>query len=541
MNVNNSVSLKTFYDFSHGSHNMGQLRLTEGGQGLEKVNNYIFRTSKNNVQLSAAENFAVRQALVNALSATYASEYVAQLRQLLLGGANKVESLNRDFVKIIIDGAEQGESVDSIAAKGKLLSERKITFDGDRAVYTAGVTSTKEIAYEKSISEELDSDFAKMRNNLSKFNQLPPIGDERLRGIKKAWNGFYCSLSMAFSDDKRLDDATRERLGNQLDLSSIKSIIVRDLGESFDGLIPADECKSRLRSSFLQFMEQSGLSQEIVRDYTFRVFPDSDQSENVRVETEKMSQDIDRGLQRSRDAIETLDRLPVGDRHGRNMSAKRAWTNFYTSIRNTLQGDLRIDATVRNRLVGQLNKDGVIALVMEGTGTNLNEYIRTSEYLRRLRLGFIEFMVGNGVDKEITRDYCTRLFPDVEHFGSAEVKIGRAVSKLRNPVAPKEGENLADVFKGVLAEMVPVLSPIVRKQTGDNTLETMWQNGGLDAFVDQTCSETSNQYDIGEKLIKHLREKITDAFLGPDPNSSARNDPASKTLLERNLASFGLY
>lgn len=108
-NPNIHLSLDEFHAFSNGTHNVGELKLTD--HGLKIVNNHVWKTGQNNTILSADENRLVRRALLNALESDIGSndvarKFIEEARAVLLDGGNENKSLTREVVRLLYD-AEQ--------------------------------------------------------------------------------------------------------------------------------------------------------------------------------------------------------------------------------------------------------------------------------------------------------------------------------------------------------------------------------------------------------------------------------------------------
>lgn len=107
-----NISLDQFNAVASGKYNIGEVRLTKDGTGVEKVNNHKNTTFfSNNVKMSAEEAFSVKEAFVRALSGSGVdSKAIARIKKDL-GIENKavalskrdIRPLTRQEVRSIID------------------------------------------------------------------------------------------------------------------------------------------------------------------------------------------------------------------------------------------------------------------------------------------------------------------------------------------------------------------------------------------------------------------------------------------------------
>ena len=75
------ISLAQFNKIATGTYNAGQIDIHVGQNGqaeLVKINNHVWRTSKNNVMLSPERILEVKEAFLNALNQTVEEEIAAQ-------------------------------------------------------------------------------------------------------------------------------------------------------------------------------------------------------------------------------------------------------------------------------------------------------------------------------------------------------------------------------------------------------------------------------------------------------------------------------
>ena len=113
-----AVSLSDFRAISSGTHNMGEVRIAQGGE-LEKINNHVsgWHKSENNVITTVSENRRVRQELYKLIASDgrASQETLLGIKRTLLGDG-LVCSLKRDEIAAYLSAMDRDD------AKG--LSER---------------------------------------------------------------------------------------------------------------------------------------------------------------------------------------------------------------------------------------------------------------------------------------------------------------------------------------------------------------------------------------------------------------------------------
>ena len=300
------ITLQTFNNFATGTHNMGQLRLGQGGETLEKVNNHVHFTSKNNVRLTADENRAVRQAFVTALEGSVHGEYFDQLRELILGGNEASKCLNRDFVKAILAGIRNNESIDTLMATGRKLNERTFSLVDDAH---NPVTSRKAVAYEKSVAEEFDACFTKAQEGIDGFRNLPLNIVDRQGRVMAAWATACKGVCNAVRDDIRLQGDRKQAV-----LQEITDLMMSGKG-AFRGnalaAVTTHGLNKILRQELMQIFKKNFVEEEVAKDYIQRLFPDTEFLGYQGVAAEEALQAI-RGNERK--GREDLRMMVVGNR-----------------------------------------------------------------------------------------------------------------------------------------------------------------------------------------------------------------------------------
>ena len=117
--VNANVSFSQLNKLTHGTYNMGELRLNAKGE-FEKINNHVHRTGKNVVTTSADDNKKVRWAVFQTLESHYkglvSNDVIDKVRDHLNIGRRATMSISRDEIAALIS---QLESI-SVGDKVKL-------------------------------------------------------------------------------------------------------------------------------------------------------------------------------------------------------------------------------------------------------------------------------------------------------------------------------------------------------------------------------------------------------------------------------------
>ena len=226
-----SITLNHFRAISNGTHNVGQIMLD--GDGLQKINNHVWQTGKNNVLSSPEDNRKVRQALYDAFENSSAfsekKEMLNDIKTILLGGGNGSRSLSRDFVKQLFrtvdDPNTQGANlIDKMNFVSKSLGERKVSVV---AKNNGLVTSSKGAAYEVYASEKMDIYASKGQAGFQAIKDiidstgpehLAPQDKEPLYTAVKKIKESLCDMIM---NDKRLAGVgIRRESGNPKDIAN---------------------------------------------------------------------------------------------------------------------------------------------------------------------------------------------------------------------------------------------------------------------------------------------------------------------------------
>lgn len=256
-----NITLNDFVTISNGTHNVGQIKLTQDKSGLEKINNHVWKTRENNVQTSASENAAVRQALFDAFSQSdkkFSIGILQQIKTILLDQGNSSRSLSRDFVKKLIDTVGKAHDGDDIVGKmdvvSKSLCNRSVSVAGAKGL----VTSSKAAAYTIYASEAMDvavntvlDGFKEIAN--AKSNRVDnPDADVR-RGFEYAIDHVMTGFKDLIDTDQRLvNDKRAERMKNAL--SSLAKDFATIVTEDNVSIIGADrEVVARYNNSIRKY------------------------------------------------------------------------------------------------------------------------------------------------------------------------------------------------------------------------------------------------------------------------------------------------
>ena len=267
------INLASFIEYSSGKHNVGQLKLSENGDRLEKVNNHVHFTDRNNVQLTAAENRAVREALVKAIANNVPADKIEAFREVLLGGSNATKSLSRDFTAAVIATVNMNGNPLSLRKADERLRARgehknKFNANGER-VFTAGVKSQTDEAYEIRVNEQLDKHCGKAADAYLALKKVGYVlsAEAYVNAITRGCD-MLSGVRDAVSSDPRFSAAARG--GLDIDLGVIRDKLRRftskDIG-AYPGFL-ADWLKKEVENIFARKRVDSA----IASDYSARLF-----------------------------------------------------------------------------------------------------------------------------------------------------------------------------------------------------------------------------------------------------------------------------
>jgi len=292
-----AISLEAFRKICNGTENVGEIRLNASATGLEKVNNHVYKTSKNNVRLTAEDNRQVRSALVSALARKITDpEVIKKLNDQLLGNGNDVYSLSRDYVRHLIAAAtsesrDRLEKLELLPDINKDLRNRKIndinklTPSNERLV-----KSRKAAAYVQTINEMSDESVSIAREaitSLSKQSKTSPVPFKYLIDpdwtlmnaegwIKQATKASVTIIAEAMTllkSDTRLKNTSREYL--KKDMGELRkavkqnSIVFKNIAAEKDrNAILCDNLKDLIRNSG----KEAGVDKEIIDEHLRTIF-----------------------------------------------------------------------------------------------------------------------------------------------------------------------------------------------------------------------------------------------------------------------------
>ena len=314
-----AITLDQFRAIANGSHNVGQIMLSGDGNGLQKINNHVWKTGKNNVLTSAEDNRKVRQALYEAFKndGTISFERLTDVEDILLGGGNANRSLSRDFVKKLFDvvgHAQRGDSiVDMMNRVGKSLSERKVSVPAATLV-----TSSKTAAYTLYASEKIDAIAGKGQEGYGEFIQG---FDRDARSPRACFTLGLGTMANCLAEMVKFDsriagrpdkDAFSTRL-NQVVSNLINRAVAIVSNNPPDGA--KDFFIQLAKRQFEQVYAEFGI-QDVAQDHLVRIFPSDDgvrpTSDCFNVNQAAMLKDLftKLALNRNFDGLETL---PLGN------------------------------------------------------------------------------------------------------------------------------------------------------------------------------------------------------------------------------------
>ena len=280
-----AITLDQFRAISNGTHNVGQIMLNNDSDGLQKINNHVWQTSKNNVQTEASDNRAVRQALYDAFSnsGNLSPAMLNDIKTILLGGTNGSRSLSRDFVKKLFDTVDHAHEGDDIVnmmnVVSKSLSKRKFIVQRRPKDLAGLVTSSKAAAYKTYASEEMDRLADEGLEGLEMIKEYFTHGAERRQRCVDGLAYVISCLRKMIEEDLRID-------GRDEIVANFGGIIQRFTARA-DELIrngQQDKVDSFIRSikpELEQVYNELGLG-DFAADHLSRIFPpDEPVPENI--------------------------------------------------------------------------------------------------------------------------------------------------------------------------------------------------------------------------------------------------------------------
>ena len=269
-----AITLDQFRTISNGTHNVGQIKLSGDNDGLQKINNHVWKTGQNNVQTSAADNKAVRQALYDAFctSHTLSEEMLNDIKTILLGGTNGSRSLSRDFVKQLIKTVDETKNqnpglVGKMDIVSKSLSERSVRVATEEKKDGGIVTSSKSAAYTIYSNEMIDANASEAQEalkSLSKSFEENDMRDKLRLGL--------AMLTFNLTEMVGIDNRTAGRLNKQ-DVRTRFNAIYALAENANDASNEAKELFFRaVKDGIKQAYIDLGL-QDVADDHLSRIFP----------------------------------------------------------------------------------------------------------------------------------------------------------------------------------------------------------------------------------------------------------------------------
>ena len=269
-----AITLDQFRTISNGTHNVGQIMLSGDNDGLQKINNHVWKTGQNNVQTSAADNKAVRQALYDAFcnSHTLSEEMLNDIKTILLGGTNGSRSLSRDFVKQLIKTVDETKNqnpdlVGKMNIVSTSLSERSVRVATEEKKDGGIVTSSKSAAYTIYSNEMIDANASEAQEalkSLSKSFEENDMRDKLRLGL--------AMLTFNLTEMVGIDNRTAGRLNKQ-DVRTRFNAIYALAENANDASNEAKELFFRaVKDGIKQAYIDLGL-QDVAADHLSRIFP----------------------------------------------------------------------------------------------------------------------------------------------------------------------------------------------------------------------------------------------------------------------------
>ena len=270
-----AITLDQFRTISNGTHNVGQIMLNEDGNGLQKINNHVWKTGQNNVQTDVNANKAVRQALFDAFSSSgIQGPMLNDIKTILLGGTNGSRSLSRDFVKKLFDTVDHAHEGDDIVSMmnvvSKSLSVREIHVAKNNLV-----TSSRSAAYTIYSNEKMDVYASWLQDSFNMMSRNFVGGGNQHDNILADLTMIASNLTKMVTVDKRVAG----RINEQEVMDRFNDI--RLYAENVDTNAASEDAKELFVRSVKEEIQRAyndlGL-QDVMNDHLSRVFPPEDEN-----------------------------------------------------------------------------------------------------------------------------------------------------------------------------------------------------------------------------------------------------------------------
>ena len=366
-----SITLDQFRAISNGSHNVGQIALTDDGKDLQKVNNHVWQTGKNNYLLTGNQNRAVRAALVDAFRGHVSDRAMSVIEDLLLGGGRDRLSLSRDFVKLLISRATSpkvggGLILADMVNVGKSLLNRSVKVAGGGEKPEGNLTTSGlKAAFTSYVSESMDQSVVAAQSGLAGISESISKSDP-LR-LMASVRQVVSSVAELAKKDPRIGHLPKlADLENGIDVSQFckenGDLVKTDAGVvQFGNLL-----ERKIRSAF----QKADVPRNVRNDLLPRVFGGPAIFANFSVRLREDFDDIASGM------IERRDDRPL--KH----HLQDVYVNFLRAVENAVKNSTSLNG---------VQKDAILSKV----------YIRIGDsYVRNSRLSEFAKVFDGGIDAD---------------------------------------------------------------------------------------------------------------------------------------------
>lgn len=338
-----AITLDQFRTISNGSHNVGQIAISDDGSGLQKINNHIWQTGKNNYVLTGDQNRAVREALVLAFKGQVANRTMAVIEELLLGGGRARLSLSRDFVKQLINratspNARAGLDLGDMVNVGKSLLSRSIKVASGGGKPPSGLmTSGLDVAFKAYVSESMDQSVVNAQKGLAGVSE--PLSRTDPMALMASVKQVVSSVAELVRKDSRIS-----HLPKLADIE--KNINIARFCETNGELVKTDagvvKFKNLLEREIRSAFRNADIPRKVRNDLLSRVFTAPAVFSNVGDRLREDFDDIASGL------IVQRDDRPLKSTLG------GVYVNFLRAIENAVKSDESLTSPQKDAVLSKI-------------------------------------------------------------------------------------------------------------------------------------------------------------------------------------------
>lgn len=342
-----AITLDQFRTISNGSYNVGQIKLNDDENGLERINNHVWKTSQNNVQTSAADNQKVRQALVEAFKADarVPEALKGQIEYILLGEGRATRSLGRDFVKKLITTATDannavGNIVSAMETVEKRLLDRSVTrMTKPNDVPRDLMTSTGDVSFEIYASEAMDRAAVKAHDGFVKISRS--LGGDVVNVAEGAMETFRGISEMLQRDRRLVDNPNVLPLCD--DIREMSRTFFVDNRTVIQSLYGRDKAAVLFERKVRELYAKHKIPEDVCNDHFARVFARSSSITDGAEDLRMLFNDVSTGLIYGFEA--DADKVNLG----------RLYLKFVDAMIGTVQTDDSLDHNDKTIVLDRLN------------------------------------------------------------------------------------------------------------------------------------------------------------------------------------------